>query len=43
MYLADKYNKFYEAKESTYRKPVVDGTDGNYWTNAGTASSISSL
>ena len=43
IYLAEKYNKFYEAKRSKCYKSMVDGTDGNYWTNDRAASSISSL
>ena len=44
MYLGEKYNKFYDFKRSTHvYKPMVDGTDGNYWTNDWTTSSVSSL
>ena len=43
IYLAEKYNKFYEAKDRQCYKPMVDGTDGNYWTNDWAASSVSSL
>jgi len=43
MYLAEKYNKFYEVKDTHYYKSMVNGTSGNNRTNAWTAPSISSL
>jgi len=43
IYLAEKHNKFYEAKDRNVINLMVNGTDGNLWTNAWTTSSVSSL
>ena len=43
MYLAEKYNRFYEAKDRNVNKSMVDGADGNYRSNARSASSVPSL
>ena len=43
IYLADKYNKFYDTNHTKHYKPMADGSDGNYRSNAWSASSVPSL
>ena len=43
IYLAEKYNKFYEVKDRNYYKSMVNGTNGNNRTDAWTTPSISPL
>ena len=43
MYLAEKYNKFYEQKDRNLINQWLDGTNGNDRTNAWSTSSVSSL
>ena len=43
IYLGEKSGKFYEKKERTINKSMVDGSNGLRWTNVRSTSSISSL